>query len=187
MTLSTPLKGKALIAMPQLKDPYFSQSVCYICQHDHEGTLGFIINKPIEMLERDLLLDQRFDVDKNEFQQPLLNGGPMHTDRGFVIHTNLKPWKNTLHIDASHRVTTSQEILSAIAHHEMTQEYLILLGYASWEPGQLETELKDNYWLICELDPELLFTVPFTERWSLAIQRLGIHNLANLIHVEGHA
>lgn len=185
--MTTPLRGKALIAMPQLKDPFFEQAVCYVCQHDEEGTLGFIINKPVDMLEKDLLLDQHFSVDEARFQRPLLKGGPIHTDRGFVIHTDSGNWRNTLQISENCYVTTSQDILEAIVSGEFKKQYLIVLGYASWEPGQLETELMENTWLTSEPDLELLFTMPFEERWMSAIQRMGIQNIANLMSIEGHA
>jgi putative transcriptional regulator len=180
-------KGKALIAMPHLKDPHFEQSVCYICQHDAEGALGFVINKPLHMLERDLLQDQHLEIPSSEFSRALISGGPLHTDRGFVIHSHPDQWHNTLAIGKNLFVTTSKEILRAIAEKEITDDYLIILGYAAWQPGQLENELCENDWLIGDIPKEFLFQVPVEQRWSLAMQHIGIQHPFHLSDLSGHA
>lgn len=180
-------KGKTLLAMPHLKDPLFEQAVCYICQHDAEGTLGFVINKPLHMLERDLLQDQHLKIEAREFSRPLLRGGPLHNDRGFVIHRDHGKWHNTLSIGKGLYVTTSQEILRAIANKETTEEYLIILGYSAWQPGQLENELRENDWLIGELPEGFLFNTPPEQSWLSGLHHLGVHDIVQLSTVGGHA
>jgi len=181
------LKGKGLVAMPHLQDPLFAQSICYLCQHDEEGTVGFLINKPVKMLEKDLLVDQGYKIDPEQFKQPLLSGGPMQTNRGFVVHTHGTKWNNTARIKKNLFVTNSQEILVAIAEKNLSDNYFMLLGYCAWEPGQREAEFAENDWLICDLNTELLFNVPFEQRWLLAMQSIGIQNPLYLTGLSGHA
>ncbi len=181
-----PLKGKGLIALPYLKDPLFEQSICYICQNDQEGALGFVINKPTDMREKDLLEDQDLEI-IGKFERPILNGGPVHLNRGFVLHNHGNKWKNTLKIKDELYITTSQEILAAIAAGEIIDNYFIALGYAAWKPGQLEEEVAKNDWLICDITPELLFHIPFEQRWAVAMHQIGIHNPLYLVDISGHA
>jgi len=181
------LRGKILIAMPHLKDPLFQKSVCYICQQDEEGILGFILNKPMDMQEQHLLLDQGFDIDEKSFETSMLQGGPVHTDRGFVLHATEGKWKNTIKTSSKLFVTTSYEILEAIAKKKILEPYAICLGYAAWTPEQLKTELLENDWLVCDIDPKLLLSLTPEERWYVAMQQLGIQNPTYFVHEGGHA
>lgn len=182
------LKGRTLLAMPHLQDPLFERSVCLICQHNSEGTHGFIINKPIHASEKELLEDHHCKINSKKFSNnSLLTGGPMHNDRGFVIHNHGQSWRSTVKVNPSVFITTSNDILDAIAKGEVQKQYFIALGYAAWEPGQLEKEIKDNDWLIGDISPNLLFDTPYEDRWQLALTQLGIVNPAYLIHSEGHA
>lgn len=188
-TLLNSLQGKALIAMPTLTDEYFERSVCFICFHNEEGAVGLVTTQALEMTEKDLLIDQKFEVNENnDFDRPVFRGGPMHTDRGFILHRAGSDWRSTNHVIDDIFVTTSQDILEAIAKGEITDNYLISLGYAAWDAGQLEQEIADNSWLITDVDAALLFNTPYHRRWTVAMHQLGIHNLAQLCcSQEGHA
>lgn len=181
------LKGQLLIATPRQNDSFFAQSVCYLCQHDEQGAIGLLINQPIAMSVMDIFADQGLShppADKP--YQPLLIGGPLQRERGFVLHREAGHWRSTLKIQEDIYVTTSQDILQAIAEQKPPHHYLIILGYASWAPGQLEHEISQNDWLIAPSNFELLFQTDYALRWQSAIATLGFD--ANRLSKEfGHA
>ena len=187
MSNASNLINNFLIAMPNLADPNFSQTVTYLCDHNEEGAMGLVINRPLEIDFSELLehLDMA-DTRKHPGYVPIYQGGPVQTERGFVLHEGLGSWEATLAVTANIGVTMSQDIIEAIAHGEGPSRYLIMLGYAGWGNGQLETELANNAWLNGPADPEILFDTPIEQRWTAAASHLGIE-LKNLSSDIGHA
>ncbi len=181
------LTNHFLIAMPKLGDANFFRSVTYICQHDEEGSMGIIINRPLDMNMGEVFnhLDIKCDDEALE-QQPLYFGGPVQTERGFVLHESGKHWQNTYPVSSDVVLTTSSDILSDIAHHKGPRNALVALGYAGWGAGQLEQEIGDNAWLSVPSTPEILFDQPSSQRWQAAATLLGV-DLEFLSEDIGHA
>ncbi|OGV49836.1 MAG: hypothetical protein A3F46_04925 [Legionellales bacterium RIFCSPHIGHO2_12_FULL_42_9] len=175
MARNTSLANHFLIAMPSFKDPDFEHSVIYLCEHHVQGTVGLIINRPMEYPLK-LVFDQLNIVPEQDFQnqQPLLFGGPIQQERGFVIHRPPGEWRSSLHLRDEVTVTTSNDIIRAIAVNKGPKNVLVALGYAGWTEEQFEKELKDNLWLVCPFRSELLYEVPFAERWEYAGRILGV-------------
>lgn len=184
---TTFLTNYFLIAMPTLADPYFAHSVAYICEHNENGAIGIVINRPLELNLVDVF--KQMDIPSNnpgapEF--PILCGGPVHPERGFVIHTPGGNWRSSLEMNSEISVTTSRDILVAIAQNAGPKEVVISLGYSNWGKGQLEKEIKDNFWLVCPADAKVLYKLPFPERWNAALQLLGVDPY-HLSSEVGHA
>lgn len=181
------LTNHFLIAMPSLSDPYFARSVTYICEHNENGAIGIVINHPLEINLTDVFdqMDIK-SVNPNARAFPVLCGGPVHPERGFVIHTPGGNWRSTLEMNSEISVTTSRDILLAIAQNAGPEKAVVSLGYANWTAGQLEKEIKENVWLVCRSDTDVLFRLPFNERWHAALRILGIDS--NWLSSEmGHA
>lgn len=169
------LQNNFLIAMPALKDPFFERSVTYICEHNKEGAMGIVINQPIG-LSLDKLLEQ-VDIPSQNNQlknKQVFAGGPVHTDRGFVLHSPQSTWRSSLKLSDDIMITTSKDILYAIGTDAAPENYLIALGFAGWEEGQLEQELLDNSWLTLPADSEIIFKTPIQDRWQQAAAKLGV-------------
>jgi putative transcriptional regulator len=176
-----------LIAMPALADPNFSQAVTLICEHTDKGALGIVLNKPLPMRLSDVLTQMQLQPSSDDIaSQPVLRGGPVHTDRGFVLHRPGGEWDHTHKVSDSIQVTTSRDILAAMARGDAPGNAFIALGYAGWDSGQLEREMKDNAWLSMPVDASVVFDLPFEERWLAAWRLLGI-NVDNLSRDPGHA
>lgn len=175
-----------LIAMPALEDPYFSNALVYVCEHNENGALGIIVNRPIDLNLAGLFdkIDIKLEADALA-DLPVYFGGPVQTDRGFVLHPSGHSFQATLELGEL-ALSTSQDALFAIADGNGPARHLITLGYAGWEAGQLETELAENAWLTCPADSAILFDTPFDQRLSAAAARLGI-NLSLLTAQAGHA
>lgn len=181
------LQDHFLIAMPAMGDPNFNETVTYVCKHDEEGALGIIINRPTDMLMEEVFRQLSLEpVDPRLADLPVLAGGPVRRDRGFVLHRSDETYDSTLDTGAGVRVTVSQDILSSMARGEGPEPVLVALGYAGWESGQLEAELAANAWLSVAADHTVLFETPFEQRWRAAAGLLGvdIHQLASY---AGHA
>lgn len=169
------LSNQFLIAMPSLADPDFERSVTLICEHTAEGALGLIINKSTN-LNIGEVFDQ-LDLDHaniREPEQPVMHGGPVATNRGFVLHDDEEDWESTLRLGDDLALTTSRDILAAIASGKGPEHYLFALGYAGWTAGQLEAEMAENAWLSVQRADELIFEAPLAERWHAATRLLGI-------------
>lgn len=179
--------NKFLIAMPMLTDPYFARAVAYICEHNENGAIGIVINQPLDLKLADVF-KQMDIVTENEVvgNLPVLCGGPVHPERGFVLHTPGGSWRSSLEMSSEISVTTSRDILQAIAESQGPSNMVISLGYASWTAGQLEQEVINNFWLVCSPDTEILFKLPFGQRWSAAVASLGI-DISKLSSDTGHA
>lgn len=184
----TPLANQLLIALPSLAEPSFSKSVALICQHDEDGALGIVMNRPSEYTVGEVLEQMGLSGGSDALRsQIVLNGGPVHRERGFVIHDGGTRWDSTLAIGDDLWLTTSREILEAMARGEGPDHAVIALGCAGWGAGQLEQELTvDNSWLTAPADPDLLFDTPLEQRWEAAAGRIGV-DFARLADYAGHA
>jgi|SRR5690625_2811819 len=164
-----------LIAMPSLADPNFSRTVTYLCQHDADGALGIVINRPTDVRLDELLQHLELsDPDPAVAEQPVLLGGPVQRERGFVLHRHDQDWDASLPVADDIVLTTSKDILAAIARGAGPNDYVVALGYAGWGPGQLEQELAENSWLSGPASADVLFNVPFEQRWQAAASLLGV-------------
>ena len=187
MSDSNSLANNLLIAMPSLADGNFAQSVSLICEHSERGALGIVLNKPLEMKLGDVLAQMKLETAEISIgERAVLRGGPVHTDRGFVLHRPGGEWDSTHKISDQVQVTTSRDVLAAIARGEGPRDAFIALGYAGWEPGQLEQEILDNAWLSLPMNEQLIYAVPFEQRWQAAWQMLGVHS-SSVSLVAGHA
>ena len=185
------LTNQLLVAMPSLEDPNFAQTVTLICEHTDKGALGIVINRPLAMGLGEVFqqLDLRTDnAALND--QPVLRGGPVHQDRGFVLHAPAAPgmpgWDATLHVSPTLHVTTSRDILGSMARGTGPHPAVVALGYAGWEAGQLEEEIRSNVWLNVPVDEAILYSTPFEQRWQAAVRLLGI-DFDRLSSQAGHA
>lgn len=176
-----------LIAMPRLADSPFERAVVYLAEHNDDGALGLIVNRPLELSVKELF--ERVDIPFEPAalgEAPVYLGGPVQTDRGFVLHRPQGEWQSSLQVNDDIALTSSKDVLHALASNEGPAEVLIALGYSGWSAGQLEAELAQNAWLTVAADPRILFEVPTSERFSAAMRLLGI-DPANLSDTAGHA
>jgi putative transcriptional regulator len=187
MGQSTYLTNQFLIAMPKLMDPNFFQSVTYICEHNENGAMGIIINQPVELSILDLMeqMDMETELEQLEMES-VFRGGPVDEEHGFVIHQPMGHWESSMPISDEIAITTSNDIIQAMAAGNGPKRYLVALGYAGWGPGQLEQELLDNSWLNGPADPRIIFDTPAEKRWEAAAALLGI-NIHQLTMDAGHA
>jgi putative transcriptional regulator len=187
MNHSQYLTNQFLIAMPGLEDPNFFHSVTYICEHNDQGALGLVINRPLDMQLGEILQHIKLQHSEPEARQIQVHlGGPVQQDRGFVLHEPLGEWEATLKVTDRIGITSSIDILQAIAKNEGPERSLITLGYAGWGAGQLEQEMAENAWLSGPADPDILFNSPDEERWKAAAASLGV-DLDLLSGEAGHA
>lgn len=176
-----------LIAMPAMTDPHFAKTLTFICEHNEQGALGVVVNRPID-LTLHALLEQIEIAPASEAcrQTPVHYGGPVQTDRGFVLHAPAGAWQSTLTVGEDIGLTTSKDVLQAAARGEGPPRMLVTLGYAGWAPGQLEHELAQNAWLTVNADERILFETPADQRYAAGLKLLGI-DLAMLSDAAGHA
>ncbi len=181
------LAGHLLIAMPAMLDPNFSRTVTYICEHSEQGALGLVINRPLDIDLGDIFTQLELEnFDKEIAACPVLHGGPVHMERGFVIHEAEKQWENSTTINGSIQVTTSRDILVAMANGHGPRRATVALGYAGWGAGQLENEILENSWLSAPANTQIIFETPFADRWQQSAQLLGI-DLSTISSEAGHA
>ncbi|MDP8984338.1 MAG: YqgE/AlgH family protein [Pseudomonadota bacterium] len=187
MSDSSYLTNQLLIAMPTLDDPNFARTVALICDHSARGALGLILNKPLPMRMADIFEQLEIQLGTGPLsRQPVLRGGPMQTDRGFVVHRAGGNWDSTLKVSQSIHVTTSRDILAAMARGEGPAEAVVALGYAGWEGGQLEDEIRANAWLCAPVESKIIFDLPFESRWHAAACLLGVE-LSRISPIGGNA
>lgn len=170
------LEGSLLIAMPTMGDTRFSQTVIYMCAHSDQGSMGLVINKPAESLSFAELLEQ-LKIPMGPGTEPITvhYGGPVEMGRGFVLHTSdFHVEDSTMRVDERVSLTATVEILRAVAVGEGPQQFLLALGYAGWGAGQLEGEIKQNGWLHCEPDNELIFDLDDAAKWTRALGKIGV-------------
>jgi putative transcriptional regulator len=167
------LKHHFLIAMPALKDSSFKHSVTYICSHDGNGAMGIVLNQPTELNLNEVL--EQLDIEgAHGYDHPVLLGGPVHQDHGFILHIDKGNWRSTLSVTDDVHVSTSKDVLTSLAQGTGPSKYKVALGYAGWDPGQLEQELLDNSWLTVEATEDIIFNTPEQEVYQAALKLLGI-------------
>jgi putative transcriptional regulator len=183
---ATPLANQLLVALPTLADPNFARTVSLICQHDDDGAMGVVVNRASEYTLGDLLAQMGIETDDETLRrQIVLAGGPVHPERGFVLHDG-GPWDSTLPVAENLSLTTSRDILEAMARGTGPAHAVVALGCAGWGAGQLEQELAENTWLTVPADAELLFALPLAARWQAAAGRIGV-DLSQVTDYSGHA
>lgn len=181
------LANHLLVALPSLTDANFARSVALICQHDGNGAMGVVINQPSEYTLGEVLSQMDIHTDDAVLRgRTVLSGGPVHPERGFVIHDDARPWESSLAVGGGLYMTTSRDILEAMAHGQGPRNAVVALGCAGWGEGQLEQELADNSWLTVPADAVLLFDTPLEERWQSAAAHIGV-DLFRLAGYSGHA
>lgn len=162
-----------LLAMPGGAGGDFDQSLTFIAEHNDEGAMGLVVNKPSDLSLADMLAQMDISAEV-ESHRPVFWGGPVQGERGFVLHRDEGDWESTLHVGHDLAITTSRDVLEAIGNGCGPSDYLVTLGYAGWEDGQLESEMLSNSWLNTPADARIIFTTPITQRWSAAARLLGV-------------
>jgi putative transcriptional regulator len=183
------LKNQFLIAMPTLLDPNFFHSVAYICEHNQHGAMAIVINQPVDLTVGELIEQMKHkSPDTALAKRPVFRGGPVDVDRGFVLHMSEEEekWESTLPVTDKISLTTSNDIITAMAEGRGPQQSLVALGFAGWGAGQLEEEIRDNAWLNCPADSRLIFNNDVEARWEEAAKLLGI-DINQLTGDAGHA
>ena len=185
------LTNQFLIAMPGMGDDTFSGSVVYLCEHNERGALGLVINKPIELDLNGLFEKVDLRLNRDDLQHaPVFFGGPVQTERGFVLHEKLDEagghYNATLAIPGGLEMTTSRDVLEALSHGAGPRKLLVTLGYSGWGAGQLEEEIGRNGWLTVDATPELIFDTPIEARYNRALSLLGF-DPRMLSQEAGHA
>ena len=181
------LTNQLLIAMPGMADPNFSTTVTLICEHNDDGALGIVINRPLDLKLAGLF--EQLDVsdpDPATANDPVLMGGPVGSERGFVLHDPGITYENSLAVSDVIHLTLSRDVIDAMATGNGPNKSLVALGYAGWQPGQLESEMLANSWLNVPASADIVFDAPFDKRWTLAAQTLGI-DISRISPDAGHA
>lgn len=179
------LKNQFLIATPQLTDTHFSRTIIYMCEHNASGAMGIIINRPLQLKLEDVFSHLNIDTQQSS-NAVVYNGGPVQTDRGFVLHSANSQWDSTVKITSTISLTVSKDVLIAMADSKGPDCSLIAIGYSSWGAGQLEQELSENTWLTSPADEDIIFTQPYEKRFDAVSELMGID--LNLLSIEvGHA
>ncbi len=187
MDQASSLKNSFLIALPSLGDPHFSKTVTYICEHDDHGAMGLVLNRPYELLLQDVLEHMNISHEPSDIDlQPVYTGGPVETERGFVLHSSGSAWDSTLQLSEHLCVTTSRDILEALAAGKGPEKSFLALGYAGWAAGQLDYELQQDTWISGPADPGIIFDTPSESRWEAAARLLGV-DVHLISSVAGHA
>lgn len=187
MTTAHYLENQLLIAMPALADSNFSHTVSYLCQHNEDGALAIVINRPMDMTLANIFEQMQIKTDSQKvLETPVFLGGPVQQERGFIIHTkNASEWETSISVSETIALTSSRDILEAIAKNEGPEDYLIALGYAGWEAGQLEQEILSNAWLSTPFQHDILYKTPINQRWGAAAKQLGV-DINKITAVAGH-
>ena len=180
-----------LIAMPSLREGTFAGTVVYMCEHTEKGALGLVINKPIDIKLRNLFEKVDLSLDRKDLaEQPVYFGGPVQTERGFVLHERLDSdgghYNSSLKIPGGLEMTTSKDVLEALSNGVGPRKVLVTLGYSGWGAGQLEEEMKRNSWINVSAAPEIIFDTPVEQRYDKALSLLGI-DPRMLSQEAGHA
>ena len=180
------LRNHFLIAMPGLQDPIFAHTVTFICEHNKEGAMGIVINHPLNLSLGDVFEQMQLPANHRIGREPVLSGGPVQVERGFVLHPTGRSWESTLQISPEISLTASRDIIHAMAENRGPENSIVALGYAGWGAGQLEAEIASNAWLTAPAESHILFQTPVEQRWCAAAKHLGID--VNLISPSvGHA
>lgn len=186
-TTTNSLTGQLLIAMPGLMDPNFHGTVSLICEHNEDGAIGFVINQPLQLNLATVL--EQIGVTTNEDceKQPVLSGGPVSIERGFVLHrTDQTQWQSSMNVSDQISVTTSDDIIQAMSNGTAPEGSILMLGYAGWAKGQLEQEVMENSWLTLPASTDVVFDADFDQRLELATKNVGI-DFNRMSTSAGHA
>ena len=186
MTTESIFKNQFLVAMPGLEDENFDHSVTLLCEHNEDGAIGLVINRPIELKLGEMMSQMGLAFDAADADRQIYWGGPVQPERGFVVHRQPAGWESCMEVDDNLYITTSRDILRAIGAGEGPKEYFIALGYAGWGAGQLESEILSNAWLNTPVDQAILFKTPARERWQAATRLLGV-DVTQISSGAGHA
>ena len=181
------LVDKCLIATPAIKDPIFASSLVYMCEHNENGSMGLVVNHETSQILDDIF--QQLDIsceDDTIKNQPVFIGGPVQLEQGFVLHSSEGRWQNSIEVSSGINLTSSLDILQAIANGKGPQDYLVILGFSGWASGQLESELQQNSWLTSTCNPDLLFHEKPEDKWQVAFDTLGF-DINMLSPVSGNA
>jgi len=184
---STNLSNHFLLAMPNMADSNFGGTVVFVAEHSEKGALGLVINRPMELDLQSLFerIDLKLEIAPLS-DAPVYFGGPVQTDRGFVLHQPIGSWNSTVAVGETVGLTSSKDVLEAVASGDGPSRMLVTLGYAGWGPGQLEDEISRNAWLTVEADPQVIFETPVSDRLNRAFALLGF-DPAFLSSAAGHA
>jgi len=183
----TSLRNHFLIAMPSLFDPNFFRSVTFILEHTPDGAMGIVVNHSLNIGLADVLRHLDIDTTHTDAAAPVFAGGPIQPERGFVLHRPHGHWQSSMRLNSDVSITTSRDILEAIAVNQGPTDILVALGYAGWEAGQLEQEIADNTWLCTPSSSEIMFETTPDIRWQAAAQRLLGVDIAHISSLTGHA
>ncbi len=183
----TSLKGHLLVAMPGLADPNFHLSVTFLCEHNEDGAFGLVVNRPLAGADASAVFREvGMEAVPRALSMPLFAGGPVHPGHLFVLHGPPLSWEATLPVSDFAAMTSSRDILEAVARGEGPELAMLILGCAGWGPGQLDAEILENSWLTCPATETLLFRTPFPDRWEEAVRSVGV-DARLLSDVPGHA
>ncbi|HEY0974215.1 MAG TPA: YqgE/AlgH family protein [Solimonas sp.] len=180
------LKNQFLVAMPGLDDDNFSHTVSLLCEHNDAGAIGLVINKPTELKLGEMMEQMGLEHGALDEDAIVYWGGPVQPERGFVIHRRPGGWESSLQLAEDLYITTSRDILRAIGKGEGPEHYFVVLGYAGWGAGQLESEILHNSWLNTPISASVLFQIPVRDRWQAATRLLGV-DVTQLTGSAGHA
>ncbi|MCP4875822.1 MAG: YqgE/AlgH family protein [Gammaproteobacteria bacterium] len=181
------LVDKCLIATPVIKDPIFASSLVYMCEHSENGSMGLVVNHETSQVLDDIFIQLDIKCENESIKnQPIYIGGPVQLEQGFVLHSNKGGWQNSVEVSYGINLTSSVDILQAIAEDEGPEDYLVILGFSGWASGQLESELQQNSWLTSTCSPDLLFHKKPEDKWQAAFDTLGF-DINMLSPVSGNA
>lgn len=181
------LQDHFLIAMPAMADPNFTETVTYVCKHDATGAFGLVLTRPSDLSLGEMLGQLAIELkDRSLAERPVMHGGPVEPQRGFVLHRSEQTFEATLAVGAEIKLTSSPDVLAAIGGGQGPEPALVALGYAGWGRGQLEAELGSNTWLTVPANPSIIFETPFAERWTAALGLPGV-DIRHITQYAGHA
>lgn len=181
------LVDKCLIATPAIKDPIFASSIVYMCEHSEDGSMGLVVNHQTSQVLDDIFTQLDISCeDEATKNQPVYIGGPVQLEQGFVLHTTDGDWQNSIEVSSGIHLTSSLDILQAIADRRGPDDFLVILGFSGWASGQLESELHQNSWLTSSCSAELLFHQNSEDKWQMAFDTLGF-DISMLSPVSGNA
>ena len=181
------LVDKCLIATPAIKDPIFASSLVYMCEHSENGSMGLVVNHETSQVLDDIFRQLNIECDDESIRnQPVYIGGPVQLEQGFVLHSGEGKWQNSVEVSSGIHLTSSLDILQAIAAGQGPDDYLVILGFSGWASGQLESELQQNSWLTSTCNPDLLFHQKPEDKWQVAFDSLGF-DINSLSPVSGNA
>ena len=181
------LTHQFLIAMPSMADPNFEGAVVYVCEHGAKGALGLVINKPVDIKLKNLFEKVELSLNRDDIADaPVYFGGPVQTERGFVLHQPRGEYNSSLNVSDEIALTTSKDVLEALAGGVGPSRMMVTLGYSGWGKGQLEHEIGENAWLTVAADPQIIFDTPAEQRFAAALGLLGV-NPTHLTGQVGHA